>query len=139
MIQARILGAKQSAANIRDMDKATRKKFFDELVAIADDVLYQAQEIYVPVLTGALKQSGRRKAHSGRYPVVYVSFGGPSVPYALLQHENLEFNHPRGGRAKYLELAVKDFEPVMADRLAVATRSEMKKHSMAGKAIKGGV
>jgi hypothetical protein len=89
------------------------------------------------VLTGALKLSGRRKAHKGRYPVVYVSFGGPDVPYALLQHEALHFNHPRGGRAKYLELAVKDFEPVMADRLSVATRSEMKKHSMAGKTVRG--
>lgn len=24
-------------------------------------------------------------------------------PYALIQHENMEFNHPRGGQAKYLQ------------------------------------
>lgn len=28
---------------------------------------------------------------------------GSSLPYALIQHENLYFNHPRGGGAKYLE------------------------------------
>jgi hypothetical protein len=121
------------------MDKKTRERFFEELVAIADDVLTRSKDVYVPVLTGALKDSGALKAHRGRYPVAYVSFGGPEVPYALIQHENLQFQHPRGGSAKYLELAVKDYEPQMADRLSVATRSEMKKHSMAGKAIKGGV
>lgn len=28
---------------------------------------------------------------------------GYSLPYALIQHENLSFSHPRGGKAKFLE------------------------------------
>ena len=28
---------------------------------------------------------------------------GYSLPYAVRQHEELDFNHPRGGKAKYLE------------------------------------
>ena len=28
---------------------------------------------------------------------------GYSLPYALVQHENLQFKHPQGGKAKYLE------------------------------------
>lgn len=28
---------------------------------------------------------------------------GPDTDYALIQHENLTFNHPKGGGAKYLE------------------------------------
>lgn len=28
---------------------------------------------------------------------------GYDLPYAIVQHEHLEFNHPKGGKAKYLE------------------------------------
>ncbi|MCM8901324.1 hypothetical protein KVG29_08835 [Caldicoprobacter algeriensis] len=28
---------------------------------------------------------------------------GYDLPYAKLQHERLDFNHPKGGKAKYLE------------------------------------
>ena len=28
---------------------------------------------------------------------------GYSLPYAMKQHEELDFNHPKGGKAKYLE------------------------------------
>jgi len=28
---------------------------------------------------------------------------GYDLPYAIIQHERLDFNHPKGGKAKYLE------------------------------------
>jgi hypothetical protein len=28
---------------------------------------------------------------------------GFNTPYALTQHERLDFNHPKGGKAKYLQ------------------------------------
>lgn len=33
---------------------------------------------------------------------------GFTEPYALLQHEDMEFNHPKGGQAKYLEQPLKE-------------------------------
>ena len=36
----------------------------------------------------------------GKEKVVYISF---NTPYALKQHEELDFEHPVGGKAKYLE------------------------------------
>ena len=36
----------------------------------------------------------------GREKAVYISF---STPYAIRQHEEIDYNHPRGGKAKYLE------------------------------------
>lgn len=85
----------------------------------------------VPVLTGALRRSGTvtegalpdldeiyegaksveegggEQDFSKAYPkpmgkddLVYISF---NTPYALLQHEELGFNHPRGGKALYLK------------------------------------
>lgn len=40
-----------------------------------------------------LKKEGNR---------MYVTVGY-DLPYAIIQHEMLEFNHPKGGKAKYLE------------------------------------
>ena len=37
---------------------------------------------------------------SGKEKAVYLSF---NTPYARRQHEELDYNHPRGGKAKYLE------------------------------------
>jgi hypothetical protein len=36
----------------------------------------------------------------GKEKTVYISF---NTPYARRQHEELGYNHPRGGKAKYLE------------------------------------
>ena len=36
----------------------------------------------------------------GQEKAVYISF---NTPYARRQHEELDYNHPRGGKAKYLE------------------------------------
>lgn len=57
----------------------------------------------VPLDNADLMRSGRVEMeddNSGR--VVYDS------PYAVIQHENLTFNHPNGRKAKYLENAAID-------------------------------
>jgi len=134
-VKVRILGAKQSAANIRKMTKAVRKRYYEEILKLSREILAISKEKYVPYLHGPLKASGKVKGYPGRYPVVYTSFGNASVPYALLQHENLNFHHPGGKKAKYLELAVDDMKPEIKRRLEVATRNETKKYSMAGRGI----
>lgn len=133
MIKVKVLGARQSAANIRRMSKAMRKRYYEEILKLSEEILHISKERYVPYLHGALKRSGKVKGYPGRYPVVYISFGSAEVPYALMQHENLKFFHPGGKSAKYLELAVDDVRPRMEKRLAVATRNETRKYSMAGR------
>ena len=135
MIKVRVLGAKQSAANIRKMSKAVRKRYYEEILKLSREILKISKDKYVPFLHGHLKRSGKVKGYPGRYPVVYTSFGNADVPYALLQHEELRFFHPGGKRAKYLELAVDDMKPQIKKRLAVATREETRKYSMAGKTV----
>jgi hypothetical protein len=134
-VKVRILGAKASAANIRKMDAALRKKFYETMLEISKEILARSQQ-YVPYKEGHLMRSGRVDGYPGRYPVVYTSYGNASVPYALLQHENLNFYHPGGRKAKYLELAVSDFQPQISKTLEVAARTETKKYSMAGKGVK---
>ena len=53
------------------------------------------------------KKGGSGKEHKKAFPepvgkekAVYISF---NTPYARRQHEELGYNHPRGGKAKYLE------------------------------------
>jgi hypothetical protein len=91
---------------------------------------------YVPYLSGDLLRSGKFNGYPGRYPVVYISYGSTAVPYALLQHENTQFFHPGGKRAKYLELAVDDVRPKIKKALTLAVRTETKKYSMAGKNVR---
>ena len=44
---------------------------------------------------------------TGNEKAVYVSF---STPYALRQHEELDYHHPRGGGPKYLETPHRQLE-----------------------------
>ncbi|MFB3880949.1 MAG: hypothetical protein ACE149_06780 [Armatimonadota bacterium] len=45
----------------------------------------------------------RRAVHEGGVGDAVVGEVGFNTPYALVQHERLDFNHPKGGKAKYLE------------------------------------
>ena len=51
----------------------------------------------------------------GTKPVVTIGFG---VPYAAVQHERDDFDHPKGGRSKFLQQAAQD----MSDMLPEAIR-----------------
>ena len=69
------------------------------LVDTAKEVLKTAKTL-VPVDDGDLKRSGKVKAQWQDVAVVF------RAPHAWLQHERLDFEHPNGGQAKYLEAAV---------------------------------
>ncbi|MFB3882878.1 MAG: hypothetical protein ACE149_16560 [Armatimonadota bacterium] len=51
---------------------------------------------------------------------------GFNTPYALTQHERLDFHHPKGGKAKYLqsnlETQAEHYQENLADRLREALR-----------------
>lgn len=135
-VSVRILGAQKSAANIRRMSKAARKKFFEAMIDVSEQILQHSKDTYVPYLTGDLERSGSIAVHPGRYPSVEIGFGGPAAAYAEIQHENVLFTHPNGGSAKYLEFAVRDFEPRISHELETAVRSEIRMYDMRG--IAGG-
>jgi hypothetical protein len=57
-----------------------------------------------PVESAAhLEMRERRAIHEGGLGDAVVGEVGFNTPYALAQHERLDFNHPKGGKAKYLE------------------------------------
>jgi len=64
----------------------------------AEHVLEEAVRI-VPLQEGTLMRSGVASVDAGQLSAA-VSF---STPYAIVQHEGLDFQHPRGRQSKYLE------------------------------------
>ncbi len=77
-------------------------------VVVANALLEDSRP-YVPVLTGALQDSGRLEAVKGfldQTDIVKVVYGSAAVNYAYRQHEE-PFNHPSlgfYGAAQYLQL-----------------------------------
>lgn len=70
----------------------------------------------VPVDLGGLKGSGyvTLPQDVGGKILVEMGYGGPAKDYAVVQHERLDFNHPEGGKAKYLEDPVDARQPNIA-------------------------
>lgn len=67
--------------------------------AIMTDVKASRPGKGVPVDTGALRSSGVVRGPelaSPGNPQVRLTFGGPSAPYALVQHERLDYTHSVG-------------------------------------------
>ena len=68
----------------------------------------ETAKIRTPEKTGKLKESvkvgvSRDKRRPGLYAQASATNRG--YDYALIQHENLSYNHPNGGQAKFLESA----------------------------------
>jgi len=55
-----------------------------------------------PIDTGDLRSNCSVSPLKHEGAEVYHSVGY-DLPYAIVQHERLDFNHPKGGKAKYLE------------------------------------
>jgi len=122
----KLLGLEQMKANLL---RAAAK-----FPALVEAALYQEAQIEmteskrrVPVEHGILRGSGtvHRPTRSGRRISVMLSYGGPAEAYAIVQHERLDYLHPRGGQAKYLESVLNESMPHMAARLA--TRMDLNK------------
>ena len=94
------------------------------LLGMAEDIIKDAQENFVPVDTGALKASGfaRRVPEGG----VELGFGGEGIDYALVVHENPAPYHPIG-QWKYLEEPVTAAMPGMLDKVAEVLFMETRK------------
>lgn len=48
------------------------------------------------------------------------------LPYAVVQHERTDFQHPRGGQAKYLEQGVKNAKNAISGFLSLAIERTFK-------------
>lgn len=78
------------------------------------------QEVAKGTTGGGLRLTG--SARPGDAPVATIGFG---APYAAKQHEHVEYTHPLGGEAKFLESAVKENADKIVAFIAEAIRKEL--------------
>lgn len=71
-----------------------------EIIDVCLDLQGKAQRI-APIKEGFLRASGNTEFKEERD--IFYGEVGFNESYALEQHENLTFKHPKGGQAKYLE------------------------------------
>lgn len=97
----------------------------DAITRGAEDGVYEAAQILqdlavqrTPIQDGILRASARATSEGLD---AAVSF---NTPYAVRQHEELGYQHPNGGEAKYLERPANQFMPLMETIIAQAIQRE---------------
>ena len=121
------------SVKIRGMDKieANFKKYrveaFKQIKDAVEDACFDLQgkaQNEAPIDTGDLRGSAST--------TITVKVGkvtgevGFNTEYALDQHENHMYEHPRGGKDKYLEDPLVENEDIYEDRIADAIRRATK-------------
>lgn len=92
----------------------------EALEVLMDHVLGRAVDL-APVEEGTLRGSADRDTTIAGNTIVVV--GSFSTVYAARQHEELDWNHPRGGQAKYLEAPFKETVPRVEPTVQLAVRA----------------
>ncbi len=98
------------------------------LYRFAEAVMTESK-LEVPVEHGTLKDSGHVEL-----PVidrgaveVQLGYGGPAESYAIEQHENLEYQHAEGKKAKYLEDPLKRHSDELLEAIGLAMRAALQR------------
>lgn len=89
---------------------------------LAAEHLLGASLPLVPQLDSILEDSGTASVDESTGQAA-VSF---DTPYAVVQHESLDFHHPRKGQAKYLEQPFETEKSVMLELIAAAERRALR-------------
>jgi len=117
----KLTGLQELLANFQRLGHDTTDATAPALVQEAESIMTASKHI-VPVDQGVLRASGYvapPEIH-GNDVSVEIGYGGAASDYALVQHERLDFNHPGGGEAKYLEKPFMAAERGMDQRMANA-------------------
>lgn len=107
-MEVRFTGATKAARQLQAAALSGTPALATALFREANAIMTAAKQDYVPVNTGALRASGVVEPPvMGMTRVsVDMGFGGPAIPYAVRQHEDLTLRHKVGG-PKYLEIPLK--------------------------------
>lgn len=89
------------------------------LKIVCEDIAGEAQR-RAPIEEGTLRASADVEVERKQFEIVgTISF---NTVYAAAQHEGVTFDHPRGGRAKYLESVLVERAPRYERAIAEAMR-----------------
>ena len=117
MMAFRLDGVEELKATLGKLADAAGPQSAKAITEVAELIMAKAKDItpvYVGkprkgVVPGALRASGHveQAVITQDEASVQLGFGGPSAPYALIQHERTDFHHAVG-QAKYLETPLKE-------------------------------
>ena len=99
---------------------ATREEA-DALHADLEDLLDIIKSEYVPVEEGELRDSGFVGDVEQQGDGFEIAFGF-TADHATIQHERLDYNHPNGGQAKFVEEPLAEYLDVYIRRRESQTR-----------------
>lgn len=94
-------------ARFQELADKVKRATPEALVSALEPTFYLSQ-VYVPVDTGSLSESGALEIDgTSSRPRAYIQYGGSTsgVNYAAIVHERLELHHEPPTRSKYLEAA----------------------------------
>ena len=104
-IGIQVLNLKQTQFALIALGARGQDALAGAMVRKAEEIIGDSKENYVPVRDGILRNSGFVDQPKKQGPLgvtVELGFGGPTAPYALVQHEG-DFSHTVGQK-KYLEI-----------------------------------
>lgn len=135
-VVAEVSGVKSLLANLAQLPRTARDAAGYEMSSFAHDVIAYAKEgAFVPFQYGNLESSGDFDDYvPEETDILKIAcwFGSPigaeglslgvvdTSKYALIQHEDLTFNHPLQGGPKYLENPFTEMVPELQPRIASA-------------------
>lgn len=105
MTDIRLTGVEGLRAKLRVARGLVVQEVARALLEDAEETMAISKRDFVPVDQGILRGSGHVAGPDigANKVTVTLGYGGAASAYALVQHERTDFNHPRGGQAKYLE------------------------------------
>lgn len=120
----RFTGAAKMILNLKKLQEQVPDRFGAALRVEAELEATESKK-RCPVDTGALRASihAEGPVREGRKMSAAIVAGGPTAPYALRVHEDLDVSH-RNGDSKFIESTLKESAPHMGDRIAKRLREE---------------
>jgi hypothetical protein len=123
-----IVGSKELARTLKKLGLSAEHELGKALYLEGEEIMAVSKTGFVPRDTSVLASSGHVQIPRPG-PLVLLGFGGPAVPYALVQHE-APYKH-RVGQRKYLEI------PMLASMPGMGYRVGKELNMWLGKATKG--
>lgn len=127
-IQIEVTGLGDLAGLIHQGETKVLDATMEALYAEAQVVLAESKR-QVPFRHGFLSGSGmvHQPYRVGKKAAVEISYGGAAVDYAFIQHENTDFEHAPGRKAKYLEDPVTDASERLGARIRLLVEHIMRR------------
>lgn len=122
-LNIKVLGTQKIKERLRRMEGLIPNAVAQGIYLEGNNVMTESKEMS-PVEWGTLKNSGYvtlPEMHGGRL-VSELGYGGPAAEYAVVQHEHIEYRHPEGGEAKFLEKPFYQRAPSIPSNIARLAR-----------------